>query len=680
MNPNSPGVHPLLAPAADAPSIDASMQEIAVAPPPPVVPPRSPTETPPRSPRHQAALVLVAAGCPVIVLRPGGKEPCADDTGRRLEIATVEQVNHLWAQADFNLGVRPFHLGLVAIDVDFHKGVDAAELAALQATPTRTHLTPSGGYHFLFKTPLKFGNHKLARNIDVRSEAGYVVWPPSAINGAEYIIEDHPVAQLPGEIARRLEGKREAAERVTLADTGEDAMPEEADAYCASLVARDHHPGRYALACALVRNFGLSDLTATALCERYGLRMHPSNSRTPWHKVLQHARKYGTGEVGEGPAREDPDSLTTGDPSAFVVPGAKPANGPEGVAQQPAAGGRRKLRIKRCTLLAPERINWLWNGWLAQGKYHAFAGPQGAGKSTLAYSLAATITSGGQWPDGTRAPVGDVFVWSAEDALQDTILPRFIAAGGDPSRLICDTPEEPFDPARDIPALQEALRDVPDLRLIIIDPVVMAVAGDSHKNAETRRGLQPLVNLAEERKAALIGITHFSKGSDKQPTIDRVTGSLAFGALARVVLAAQEMAEGQPRRFVRVKSNIGPNGGGFEYTLDQERLEQWDMLAQKVTWGQPLEGRANELLANPKEETKLDEAKRFITMQLATGPKITDEVKDAAEGHGISWASVKRARKEMPHIKVVSSDSSVKGKRDYAWVDTSASPTPHRFH
>ena len=80
--------------------------------------------------------------------------------------------------------------------------------------------------------------------------------------------------------------------------------------------------------------------------------------------------------------------------------------------------------------------------------------------------------------------------------------------------------------------------------MIIVDPIVSAVSGDSHKNGETRRALQPLVDLASDVNAALIGITHFSKGTSGRDPLERITGSIAFGALARVVMvAAKEASE-----------------------------------------------------------------------------------------------------------------------------------------
>src|SRR5262249_15997552 len=49
----------------------------------------------------------------------------------------------------------------------------------------------------------------------------------------------------------------------------------------------------------------------------------------------------------------------------------------------------------------PKKIDWLWPGWLARGKFHVLAGSKGAGKSTMTFDLFARITAGTTWPDGT---------------------------------------------------------------------------------------------------------------------------------------------------------------------------------------------------------------------------------------------------------------------------------------
>jgi hypothetical protein len=301
-----------------------------------------------------------------------------------------------------------------------------------------------------------------------------------------------------------------------------------------------------------------------------------------------------------------------------------------------------------------ERIEWLWPGWLARSKFHLLAGGKGAGKSTILFDLMARISVGSKWPDGKPAPLGTVLVWSGEDGIADTILPRFVAAGGDPNRIVfvqnvrIGTETRAFDPGTDIAMLINAAAELPDLTFVMIDPIVLVLPAkaDSHKNTETRRGLQPLVDFAEQRGVALIGVTHFTKGTEDRDPIERVTGSLAFGALPRLVWGASADEDGNQRRLVRIASNIGPSGGGIEYTVYQAPLPDHDFNAQRIDWGKRLSGSARELL-NGQKRSALAQAVAFLESFLADGPKQQEEVEAAAKAHCHTWATIRRAQEKL---------------------------------
>ncbi|MGO4609547.1 AAA family ATPase [Variovorax sp. 2RAF20] len=315
--------------------------------------------------------------------------------------------------------------------------------------------------------------------------------------------------------------------------------------------------------------------------------------------------------------------------------------------------------------LTPEAVRWLWLWWLALGKLHILAGAPGQGKTSIAIAIAAIVTSGGRWPDGAPCAAGNVLIWSGEDDPADTLLPRLIAAGGDRKRCYFVRGTRiggevgPFDPASDMDALEREARAVGGVKLLIVDPVVSAVAGDSHKNTEVRRALQPLVDLASRLDATVLGISHFSKAGAGTDPASRVVGSIAFTAVARVVLVAAKVKsdDGEDLRILaRGKSNIGPDDGGFEY-----RIEQTEALpgiqASRIAWGKQVAGTARELFTDPGDDggaegkSAVEAAADFLRQVLADGPTPTNKVKAEATSASVSWASVKRAGDALGVVK-----------------------------
>ena len=323
-----------------------------------------------------------------------------------------------------------------------------------------------------------------------------------------------------------------------------------------------------------------------------------------------------------------------------------------------AVSHRPEVMLLNGADLTPEPVHWLWRNWLALGKLHILAGAPGQGKTTIALACAAIVTTGGRWPDGSRCEAGNVLIWSGEDDPADTLLPRLLAAGADPARCYfvsgtrINGELQSFDPARDMAALEAQAQLIGGIKLLIVDPVVSAVAGDSHKNSEVRRALQPLVDLASRLDAVVIGISHFSKGGAGGDPASRVVGSIAFTAVARVVLVAAKVKgeDGEDKRILaRGKSNIGPDDGGFEYHIDQAEPIP-GIIASHVTWGQSVAGTARELLSESESDKDTDGdrsaktvAEEFLIQLLQNGPSPTQYVTNEAKAAGISWATVRRA-------------------------------------
>jgi putative DNA primase/helicase len=321
----------------------------------------------------------------------------------------------------------------------------------------------------------------------------------------------------------------------------------------------------------------------------------------------------------------------------------------------PSAQGAPTIIAPLACERPPERIDWLWPGWLARGHLHLLAGPAGTGKTTLALSMAATISVGGRWPDGAVAPAGDVVAWSGEDVYTQTISPRLTAMGADVSRvryleaMAHRGRVRPLDPAGDCERMLDYLRalDTPPA-LLIVDPVAAFLVGNSHRNEEVRRSLMPLVQLAAEVGAAVIGITHLAKGTQGADPVERIVGSVAFGALARIVHFVQR--RGDQRVLVRAKNNLGPDGDGFSYRTEAVQLEG-DIEAACIRWGERLTGDPASLLAEGSgaadAPSAIDDAAAFLETVLRDGPLPSTEVKNRARLEAISDATLRRAKERL---------------------------------
>jgi putative DNA primase/helicase len=347
----------------------------------------------------------------------------------------------------------------------------------------------------------------------------------------------------------------------------------------------------------------------------------------------------------------------------------EPRNG-KGRPQQEGQEPPPAIVTRRASDITPEPISWLWKYWLARGKFHIIGGVPETGKTTIALSYAAIISSGGTWPDGTRAAVGNVLIWTSEDDRADTLVPRLIRMDADLSRIYFieeaippGAKSRPFNPATDMLALVEKAKAIGDVVLLILDPVVaaMPMTRNSHNNAETRNGMQPVVDFAEAARIATIGISHLTKGTAGKDPLERLNGSGAFGALPRLVMGAaknEANGDGEPERImVRIKSNIGPSGGGFGYHIDMATLlENPAIEATRIVWELPLEGTAKELLNDAEGDqdgkvSKLDEAKRFLREALSKGGRLRDEIKEEAAAQNIKWGTLKRASEGGEVIK-----------------------------
>jgi replicative DNA helicase len=306
-------------------------------------------------------------------------------------------------------------------------------------------------------------------------------------------------------------------------------------------------------------------------------------------------------------------------------------------------------------------IRWLWQGRMARGKVSMIAGHPGRGKSQITASMAAIITTGGQWPvDRTHCEQGSVVFLSAEDSAEDTIKPRLEAAGADTRQTYVldavrdigekgEQRERTFNLARDLPRLGAMLEKLSNVAMVVIDPITAYLGGtDSHKNADIRALLAPLSKLAEQYEVAVVCVSHLNKGGGSSDALLRVTGSLAFVAASRAAFIVANDPDNSARRlFLPAKNNLGNDQTGLAFTIESHTVGD-GIETSRVAWeAEPVVVTADQALAPElanEERSEREEAAEWLRGLLVDGPLNRNEVKRQATQAGMKWATVRRAK------------------------------------
>lgn len=304
------------------------------------------------------------------------------------------------------------------------------------------------------------------------------------------------------------------------------------------------------------------------------------------------------------------------------------------------------MLLRRASEFTRAPVEWLWPERLAFGKPALFDGDPERGKSLVATDLCARLSTGRPWPDGSPSPgpAGSVYVCT-EDGAEDTLVPRLLAAGGDPARVSLWTRgggTERFGLPSGTDLLEQALART-GARLVVIDPLAdfldpnVIVASD----VAVRRALDPLAGLAERRRVAVLLIRHLTK-QDGGRALYRGLNSIGFSGLCRTVwLAGPDPADPAGRVLAQVKTNIGAPQPSLAYAIDAREGQP------VVRWCGPCRWTADDLTGNQARGRERLRAKQFLLEFLADGPRLTRDILRAARPLGLSQPTLNRAREEL---------------------------------
>ena len=326
----------------------------------------------------------------------------------------------------------------------------------------------------------------------------------------------------------------------------------------------------------------------------------------------------------------------------------------------PDADTSRRLVLTAASTIKPRPVVWLWEGRLALGTLGLLAGREGIGKSTLAYSLAADVTKGRL----TGARLGSprsVLVAATEDSWEHTIVPRLMAADADLARVYrvevvsADAVHVGLSLPRDMHALEGAAREA-DAALLLLDPLMSRLGDlDTHRDAEVRQALEPLVALADRAGMAVLGLIHHNKSGSADP-LQLVMGSKAFTAVARsvhTVVLDPDDESGERKLFGTPKNNLGRTDLPtlayriVSHAIDTDEGTAW---TGRLDWdGETVESIGSVMSrASDGDKSATSEAGDWLAdyLDMTGGAPSSDVKRDGAEA-GHSLDALKRARQRI---------------------------------
>jgi AAA domain len=301
--------------------------------------------------------------------------------------------------------------------------------------------------------------------------------------------------------------------------------------------------------------------------------------------------------------------------------------------------------LLRLSQIEPRPVSWLWKGRIPLGKVTILDGDPGLGKSTLTLDLAARVSSGRPMPGTTEAVTGGVIVLSAEDAADDTIVPRLQAADADlryivkleSMRLEDGSDRPPILPA-DLDALRRAVAESDwelATRLVVIDPFYAFLDGqvNSKQDHDVRRALHVLSDFAAETDTAVLLVRHLNKAGGMS-ALYRGGGSIGVIGAARAGFVVGRDPEDPTRRVLAVtKMNLAPEPASLAFRLEVGANNQ-----PHITWAGESPHSADALVTQPGDDDERTEAQdlRAFLLELLQTARTAKEVQTACRGAGFT--------------------------------------------
>lgn len=509
-----------------------------------------------------AALFYASIGWPIFPCEANGKRPVQDGWQHRNASTTdPDLIRQIWGeQPELNIGLVPDFAGFLVLDIDVkHDPTTLERWLALRdkqnIADTLIAATPSGGRHEYYRGRGRSSVGALIRGLDVdtRGVGGYVLLPPSTIEGKSYGWPNAPIPDLntilpvPAWVIERLHSNRQ------IAASGEEDQP--VNVHRATLRLKQRvtkgevaHTGQ-----------GGNNETYRTFAELASFDISPQRSfelivehwnpfcDPPWddEELLTFARnaaKYGTGKgiYTKNVKEEFTQLIEQAQSEQRALGQAKRA--------ERAENGALRNWSQQSRTPTP---TWIIPGFLLQRSTNILYGDSGAFKSTLAADLGLSIACGLNCFGQSPTPGGVVYLaWEDAYQLQTNKREAWALARSaipdDNDYLVHPNPPLITNTEAWPEIFDEIREKCPNPRLIILDTCSKAIGQlDSNAVRDVNEYHAFTSGLVDVFGCAVLGIAHTGKDAARG-----ISGSAAWSQGCDGVYFAQRQ---ERSKFVTVR-------------------------------------------------------------------------------------------------------------------------------
>lgn len=486
------------------------------------------------------ALQYASKGIKVFPLKENSKSGQVLNSWKKEASTNIETIMNWWTQnPNYNIGLA-LDESLLVIDIDRKNEKDGLlefqewESVNGKLPATAIAKTPNNGFHIYFYVdrPYKNSVSTVAEGIDIKTNGGYVVAPPSIVDGKPYEWANNNDIGLANE---NVYGFLNRSKESTLEQL------ENSEALHLNQVISEgtRNEAMFRLASYLqTKGIDPENILKLVWAEN-NKKCNPPLSDSEIKTLVKSAMKYTNGD------NSYVDSTVTNSNVSKI----------------------NEVNMIQTGLITfgeikEEEIDWLIPGWIARGQITNIGGDGGSGKTTCICNVVAAVSSGRMCffeDESTYAPrpPGKVLFFSAEDDVSKTLARRLRKNGATMKNVLTmrmsDERREYLELGS--PYMESLIAEHRPV-LVVLDPLQSYVPAkiDMAKRNHMRKVLTPLFGWGEKYGTSFLIVMHTNK---KQGVSGR--GKLADSSdmwdIARGVIMVGSTKEEDIRYFSQEKNN-----------------------------------------------------------------------------------------------------------------------------